>query len=149
MASDDIYKYLGLFVVIVFVAYIALKSLTFQARMIEGMKSKDEDVNTDKDKKPEAIKSHTDTILDGLLIDKYRSSYDDTIIELEENTSATILAGILKNAETISADPSSETSQKFIVAINNLKSFKDTLNDAMKYLDGMKSTGKAAGGKWF
>jgi hypothetical protein len=153
MASEDIYKYLGLAIVIVFVAYIIIKSLTFQARMIEGMKSKDDvDVATDKDKKPEAIKSNTNTILDSLLIDKYRPSYDDTIIELEENISATILAGILKNAENISADPSSEKSQQFITAINNLKTFKDTLNDAMKYLDGIKSSGAgklATGGKWF
>jgi hypothetical protein len=74
-----------------------------------------------------------------LLIEKYRSTYDDTIIELEENISATILSGILTNAETISADPTSDKSQKFITATNNLKAFKDTLNDAMKYLDSIKN----------
>jgi hypothetical protein len=152
MEIDNIYKYLGLAIIILLVAYIALKSLTFQARLIEGMTSKENDVSTDKDKKPDAIKANTTTILDGLLIDKYRPSYDDTIIELEENINATILAGILKNAESIAADPSSEKSQKFITAVNNLKTFKETLNDAMKYLDGMKSSTKSAtggGGKWF
>ena len=150
MEIDNIYKYLGLAIIIVLVAYIAIKSLTFQARLIEGMTSKENDVSTDKDKKPDAIKANTTTILDGLLIDKYRPSYDDTIIELEENINATILAGILKNAESIAADPSSEKSQKFITAVNNLKTFKETLNDAMKYLDGMKSSTKSAtGGKWF
>lgn len=156
MEIDAIYKYLGLAVVVLFVIYIIMKSLTFQARLIEGMKSGADDsadTNTDKDKVPEAIKSYSNTILDGLLIDKYRPSYDDTIIDLEENISATILAGILKNAENIAADPSSEKSQNFITAINQLKTFKDTLNDAIKYLDGVKTTTDssktAKGGKWF
>lgn len=156
METDTIYKYLGLAIVILFVSYIIIKSLTFQARLIEGMATNsnstdDSTVNTDKDKIPDAIKSNSTNILDGLLIDKYRSSYDDTIIELEENINATILAGILKNAEKLSADPSSDDSQKFITAINNLKTFKDTLNDAMKYLDGVSTTtnDKKPTSKWF
>jgi hypothetical protein len=133
-ASEDIYKYLGLGIVVLFVAYVVIKSLTFQAKLFEGMTS-----GTDKDKKAESIKSNTTSVLDALLIEKYRSNYVDTIIELEENISATILSGILTNSETISADPSSETSQKFITSTNNLKAFKDTLNDAMKYLDSIKN----------
>jgi hypothetical protein len=50
-ASEDIYKYLGLGIVVLFVVYIIIKSLTFQARLFEGMTSKDEDAKTDKDKK--------------------------------------------------------------------------------------------------
>jgi hypothetical protein len=156
MDSDTIYKYLGLAIVILFVTYIILKSLTFQAKLIEGLttnSSDDPSVNTDKDKVPDAIKSNSTNILDGLLVDKYRSSYDNTIIELEENINATILAGILKNAEKISYDPSSDESQKFITAINNLKNFKDTLNDTMKYLDGISSSGNdktpISSNKWF
>lgn len=154
MESDTIYKYLGLTIVILFVSYIIIKSLTFQARLIEGMatnSSNDSTVNTDKDKIPDAIKSNSTNILDGLLIDKYRSSYDDTIIDLEENINATILAGVLKNAEKISDDPSSDNSQKLIAYINNLKTFKDTLNDAMKYLDGIStaSNDKKSKHKWF
>ena len=133
-ASEDIYKYLGLGIVVLFVVYVVIKSLTFQAKLFEGMTSW-----TDKDKKAESIKSNTTSVLDALLIEKYRSNYVDTIIELEENISATILSVILTNSETISADTSSETSQKFITTTNNLKAFKDTLNDAMKYLDSIKN----------
>ena len=148
MELDNIYKYLGLAIVVFIVIYIVIKSLTFQARLIEGMTNDTTAVATDKDKQPDAIKTYTTTILDGLLIDKYRPSYDDTIIELEDNISATILSGILKNAEMIASDPSSEKAQKFITAVNTLKMFKDTLNDSMKYLDGMKSASKT-GGKWY
>ena len=150
MTSEDIYKYLGLAIVIVFVIYIAIKSLTFQARLIEGMKSKDDaTTTTDKDKVSDAIKSHTNTLLDGLLIDKYRSSYDDTIIELEEFINASLLDGIVKNAENIATDIASDNSQKLITFCNSLKAFKDTLNDSMKYLDGMKSSNAAKSGKFF
>lgn len=151
MELDNIYKYLGLAIIILVVVYVVMKSLTFQARLIEGMKEKDkEDASTtDKDKVPDAIKSHTNTILDGLLIDKYRSSYDDTIIDLEENINATLLSGVVKYAEIIATDPASDNSQKFIIYCNQLKAFKDTLNDTMKYLDGMKSSGAAKSGKFF
>ena len=152
MELDNIYKYLGLTIVAIIALYIILKSLTFQARVIEGLTSSSNEA-TDKDKVPAAIKSHTTALLDGLLIDKYRSSYDDTIIDLEENINATLLSSILKNAELISSDPSSDASQKSIVTLNNLKAFKDTLNESMKYLDGMKSSGSGSGseqgGKWF
>ena len=160
MELDNIYKYLGLAIIILVVVYVVMKSLTFQARLIEGMKEKDKEdapTTTDKDKVPDAIKSHTNTILDGLLIDKYRSSYDDTIIDLEENINATLLSGVIKYAEIVASDPSSGNSQKFMTFCNLLKEFKGTLNDTMKYLDGMKSSGAGAGanagtgksGKWF
>ena len=140
MELDNIYKYLGLAVIILVVVYVVMRSLTFQARLIEGMKSKDkeEETTTDKDKVPDAIKSKTNTILDSLLVDKYRSSYDDTIIELEEYVNVTILAGIISSAEAIATAPGSEPSQHTINVLNNLQAFKATLNDSMKFLDGMK-----------
>ena len=35
--SDSIYKYVGLFIVSLFVIYIVLRTLNFQAKIIEGM----------------------------------------------------------------------------------------------------------------
>ena len=103
--------------------------------------------------KSTAIKAHTTTTEDALLVSKYRKSYEEIIIELEENINATILAGIVNNAEKISGDPSSVDSQKFISSMNSMKIFKDTLNDTMKFLDAMK-VGNAGDGdkpqnKWF
>ena len=151
MTSEDIYKYLGLAIVIVVVAYIAIKSLTFQARLIEGMKSKDneETTTTDKDKVADAIKSKTNAMLDSLLVDKYRSSYDDTIIELEEYVNVTILTNVTNFAETIATPGPSSTAM--MTALNTLQAFKATLNDSMKYLDGIKSSNSGSGksGKFF
>ena len=85
-ASEDIYKYLGLGIVVLFVVYVVIKSLTFQAKLFEGMTS-----GTDKDKKAESIKSNTTSVLDALLIEKYRSNYVDTIIEFGHSFSCPVI----------------------------------------------------------
>ena len=134
MNSDNIYKYLGLAVVVVFALYIVLKSMKFQANVIEGMASAAAGT-TSTDNLPSAVKSNTDTIEDALTITKYRRSYEDTLINLETSAGVSMLSAISKNAETISKDPTSVASQKIITTINNLKAFKDSLNDTMVTLD--------------
>jgi hypothetical protein len=133
MESDDIYKYVGFFIVILFLIYVVIRTLKFQFSAIEGMAGMT--ANTDKDKVPEGIKSNTNTVEDGLLIDKYTKAYEDTIIELDANVDMFILAQVLKNAEQLSEDLGSEENQKIIIKINNAKSFKDTLNHSIKVLD--------------
>jgi len=134
MDSDNIYKYLGLAVIAVFVLYIVLKSMKFQANIIEGMASASAGT-TSTDDMPSAVKSNTDTIEDALTITKYRRTYEDTLINLETSASVSMLSAVTKNAETISKDPTSVESQKIITSINNLKAFKDSLNDTMSALD--------------
>jgi hypothetical protein len=134
MDSDNIYKYLGLAVIAVFVLYIVLKSMKFQANIIEGMASAGAGT-TSTDNMPSAVKSNTDTIEDALTITKYRRVYEDTLINLETSASVSMLSAVTKNAETISKDPTSVESQKIITSVNNLKAFKDSLNDTMTALD--------------
>lgn len=140
MESDDIYKYLGLFVVVVFVVYIVIKTMNFQLQMVEGFTASDSTSNsggvtTDKNKVPDAIKNNTDKISDALLTDKYLRAYEDTIIDLSSNIDMYILSEVLKNAESISADPGSSSNQSIISRINSAKTFSDALNQAMKTLD--------------
>jgi hypothetical protein len=138
MDSDDIYKYLGLFVVVVFVVYIVIKTMNFQVKMVEGFTAPDaasSSANTDKNKVPDAIKSNTDKMSDALLTDKYLQAYEDTIMELDSNIDIYILSQVLANAESISADPGSTANQIILSKLNNAKTFSDTLNHAMKTLD--------------
>jgi len=128
MESEDIYKYVGFTIIVICLIYIGIKTLKFQYATVEGM-------TTDKDKVPEAIKSNTTMIEDSLLIDKYTKAYEDTIIDLDANMDINILSTILQSAEKLAASPFSEENQKLIIALNNLKSFKDTLNHAIKVLD--------------
>jgi|TARA_R110002073_G_scaffold88228_5_gene209467 hypothetical protein len=134
MNSDSIYKCLGLAVIVVYVLYIVLKSMKFQANIIEGMASSSA-VATSADDLAAAVKSNTDSIEDALTITKYRRSYEDTIINLEASAGVSMLSAIVKNAETISKDPTSTEAQKIIQSINALKAFKDSLNDTMVTLD--------------
>jgi len=140
MESDDIYKYLGLFVVVVFVVYIVIKTMNFQLKMVEGFTAPDttnspSGVTTDKNKIPDAIKNNTDKMSDALLTDKYLRVYEDTIIDLSSNIDMYILSEVLKNAESISVDPSTTANQLIITKLNNAKAFSDTLNQAMTILD--------------
>jgi hypothetical protein len=90
---------------------------------------------TDKTNISSAVKSNTNTIEDMLLVSKYRDSYEKTIINLESNVSFALLSAVVNNAESISKNPTSTDSQTMISNINNLKTFRSTLNDAMKVLD--------------
>jgi hypothetical protein len=147
MESDDIYKYLGLFIVVLFLVYIVIKTMNFQLKMVEGFDIKSAasslssstststTTTTDKDKVPDAIKSNTSKVSDSLLIDKYLRIYEDTIIDLDANIDMYLLQQVLLNAEGISADPGSDASQAIITKINNAKTFADSLNQAIKILD--------------
>lgn len=136
METDDIYKYVGFFIVILFLIYVVIRTLKFQFSAMEGMTGMNlNKTTTDKDKVPEAIKSNTNKVEDGLLIDKYTKTYEDTIIDLDANVDMFILEQVLKNAEQLSGDLGSDDNQKIISNLNSAKSFKDTLNHAIKVLD--------------
>ena len=139
MESDDIYKYIGLFIVVVFLLYVVINTLKFQVNVLEGLtmptRMSKTTLTTDKDKVPDAIKSNTSMAEDALLIDKYTKAYEDTIIDLDSNIDIFILSQVLQNAESISADPGSDENQKILAKINTAKMFKDSLNHAIKVLD--------------
>ena len=141
MKSDDICKYLGWSVLVLILLYVCIRSLRFQANIIEGLTSKNDSssdssgTTTDKDNIADAVKSNTATIADPLLVTKYRSSYEDSIIAMEANVSASLLSEMMNNADTVSKDPTSIDAQKSIVIMNNLSTYRETLNRAMNILD--------------
>lgn len=92
-----------------------------------------ENFSADRENSPERIKGLRNEVEDRMLISKYRKSYEDTIIELDDAISMTILSEVCENAEKIAKNPTE--SSAMIRKINDLKTFKDTLNEAMKTLD--------------
>ena len=149
MEADDIYKYVGLFIIVVFLLYVVINVLKLQVKALEGFtlpeglsesksimdKKTTTNVTTDKNKVPDAIKSNTANVQDALSIDKYSKAYEDTIVDLYINTEVFILSQILTNAENISADPGSDKNQKLMTTLNNAKEFKLTLNSAIVALN--------------
>lgn len=92
-----------------------------------------ENFSSDRENSPERIKGSRNEVEDRMLISKYRKSYEDTIIELDDAISMTILSEVCENAEKIAKNPTESIAM--IRKINDLKAFKDTLNEAMKTLD--------------
>ena len=122
-------RYLGGGLAILLIAYLIVFSFGVQSKIVETMVSG----SSDKSNVSESIKNNTNEVEDRLLIGKYRKAYEDTIIELDENVSTVLLSEVVNNAETISQNPSD--AQDAIIKINNLKAFKDSLNEAMTVLD--------------
>jgi hypothetical protein len=132
--SEDLYKIVGLIVVIIFVVSIGAKMFSYQAKVIEGMTNS----STDKDTISSAVSSNTDKLSDTLLASKYRSNYEDTIINLEKAVSVGILSEVINNAQTISSDPASSKALTAMSSINTMLTFRETLNQSMIILDKSK-----------
>lgn len=113
-------QYLCVAAIVIFII-IVIASFADNYKLVEGM--------TD----PETIKSVADDIRSELNISAKRNTLEDVIIALEDNISLSLLLEVKNNAESISRNPIK--AQDAIVKINNLKAFKDSLNDAMATLD--------------
>tara|TARA_Y100001935_G_scaffold255449_1_gene268551 strand:+ start:2083 stop:2478 length:396 start_codon:yes stop_codon:yes gene_type:complete len=129
MVLDGFYKSLGLAIVVLFSIYIVICSFRVQTKVIETLVSGP----NDRSKTPAQIKNYTDEAEDRLLVSKYRKSYEDTIIELEDSINTAILSEVINSAEEVAKDPKSASAT--ITKINGMKAFKDTLNEAMQTLD--------------
>ena len=132
--ADDLYKIVGLIVVIIFVVSIGAKMFSYQSKVLEGMTNS----STDKDTISSAVSSNTDKLSDTLLVSKYRSNYEDTIINLEKAVGIGILSEVINNAETISSDPASSKALTAMSSINTMQTFRETLNQSMIILDKSK-----------
>ncbi len=71
----------------------------------------------------DAIKANADKINDALLLDKYKSNYEDIIINLESVVTNTMLSSLKPLALAISKDPTSQDSQTAMVGLENLNKF--------------------------
>lgn len=132
--SDDLYRIVGLSVVILVVVAIGAKMLKYQTKVIEGMTT----TATGKENIASAVERNAEKINDILLPSKYRSSFEDTIINLEKAIGLAIVFEVVNNAETISADPTSAEGQKAMASINTMETFRASLNQAMVVLDKSK-----------
>jgi len=144
--TDKLYKYIGLGVVGIVLLYIILRTLKFQLNVVEGLTTMSSSAsapigtNTDVINTPIAIDNNSTMVEDTLLINKYQKSYEDTIIALDKSVDFSILQTILKNAESISVNPTSNDSMQTITMVNNLKQFKDSLNEAMTFMNSIASS---------
>ena len=128
---NEWYKFVGLAIVLYVILCLILKSYSYQKKVVENMTS----ISTAKDSISGVVSSNSDVIGDALLISKYRSDYEDTIINLEKAVGLGLLSEVINNAETISKDPVSTDSITAINNINSLRTFRESLNTSMIILD--------------
>ena len=149
--EKDVYQYLGLCTMIIFVSYILIRTLRFQSKIFEVL------TNSTKSTKSVISKENNGKLSDTintniknvnikmseiLSLDKYKINYENLIISLEEYSNNIMFAkimsignkiGLLTKGEHINDDIIHE-----IDNANKLKSFIDTLNAGMKFIDNTK-----------
>lgn len=131
ISMNECYKFIGLAMLFFILLCLILKAFSYQKKVIENMTT----TRTSKDSISGAVSTNTDVIGDALLITKYRSDYEDTIINLEKAVGLGLVSEVINNAETISKDPVSKDSITAINNINSLKLFRESLNTSILILD--------------
>lgn len=152
--EENIYRYLGLGVVILVALYILIKTLTFQGKIIEGLTNSTEAtseptssaeislLNTVTSKSTEGITAQNNKLQDILALDKYRTDYENLIIALEDYANVmmfTKVVGIGAKVSTLSnGQPVTNGIIEDMEKANKLKEFISTLNASMSYIDKSK-----------
>ena len=156
--AEDIYKYLGLAVVIILVFVFVSKCMRVQFKVMENFISRssskddsdDDDSSGSSDSSPvsnlaQQVLDKSQSLEDALLIDKYKDDYEDLII----NTEAMASMGQLAMLKQLAPSMGSSKSDDLINKINNLQTFKTALDNMMKDLDKKPSVGRGSGGGFF
>ena len=104
--------------------------LKYQVKIVEGITN----MASDSSDIASLIKDDTTKTLDTLLIGKYRTNYEDIIINMNDWCDAQILNSVVSGDLDCKNGCNDKLLGK-IRNINDLESFKGTLNKTMKYLD--------------
>ena len=144
--SDDIYKYLGFIVVVVLVCVFVSKCMRMHFSIIEGMTSGSKD-SSEESTNSSSVSTLAQEVLekgqeieDNLLIEKYKDDYEDLIINTDTMVSMSQL-GMLKQ---LSNNVDVKKTDELIKKINDIETFKMSLNSMMKSLD-KKSSSESGG----
>jgi len=123
--DNKLFQYLGCSVMILVALYIIISLFKYQVVMLEGFHTSGE--ASDSTVLAEEIKKKTTLMLDSLLIDKYRTNYEDVLINYHEYLNAMTLHLVTTN--------SMETLDKLPNKLGPIRLAREAINDTMKYLD--------------
>lgn len=134
---EDLYKQIGLVSVILVSIYFFYKVLQINTSIMEGFVSKKSKKAASKNHVSEireSMKKKTEQLKDTLLISKYKTDYEDIIIELEDYLNLSMLQAINILSST-SKESLGKDDIELINNINSVNKFKNTLNGVMKFID--------------
>lgn len=128
MDVNNVYMTVGLFVIILFVIWIFTKLLNLQNNVIEGLSNNKN--NEDPAEIVNQLNNKIRTYKDTLLINKYKTNYEDMIIAVEE----------MINLETLKTLREKDVvyDEKSVEKMNHLENLKSNLNNLMQYIDTYK-----------
>ena len=137
--SNPLYRYVGMAIVILISVYITGQCLNYQNYIIEGLANHKRDNIVDKDhyaQLDQELKNLNEKKRDTLLIRKYKSQFEDLLIEVNENTNIQLLQNINEYANSLVQNKNeNKNSKKYLENINNLYNLNRALNSVMKYVD--------------
>ena len=130
LTSSKFFQYLGCALVILIVFYIVMSLCNYQLKLVETLTN----MSSDSVSTAATIKESTTKTLDTLLINKYRSNYEDIIINMNNWCDAEILRTIV-SGDIDCKNGCDDKFMKKIHTVNDLGNFKGYLNKSMGFLD--------------
>jgi len=137
LKEEEIYRYLGIFTVTLFFIYIVSCVLNTQNNIIEGLTNQKKSLNIQDDlfsNLDKHLKENNDRLSDSLLIKKYKTQYEDSIIEIDTNTELKILQLTILYGNAL-ANKDDKEAKKYLEEINLLQNLKTSLKNTMKHVD--------------
>lgn len=137
LKEEEIYRYLGIFTLTLFFIYIVSCVLNTQNNIIEGLTNQKKPLNIQDDlfsNLDKHLKENNDRLSDSLLIKKYKTQYEDSIIEIDTNTELKILQLTILYGNAL-ANKDDKEAKKYLEEINLLQNLKASLKDTMKHVD--------------
>ena len=137
LKEDEIYRYLGIGTLTLFFIYIVGCVLNTQNNIIEGLTNQKKPLNIQDDlfsNLDKHLKENNDRLSDSLLIKKYKTQYEDSIIEIDTNTELKILQLTILYGNAL-ANKHDKEAKKYLEEINLLQNLKTSLKNTMKHVD--------------
>lgn len=137
LKEEEIYRYLGIFTLTLFFIYIVSCVLNTQNNIIEGLTNQKKPLNIQDDlfsNLDKHLKENNDRLSDSLLIKKYKTQYEDSIIEIDTNTELKILQLTILYGNAL-ANKDDKEAKKYLEEINLLQNLKTSLKNTMKHVD--------------
>lgn len=137
LKEEEIYRYLGIFTLTSFFIYIVSCVLNTQNNIIEGLTNQKKPLNIQDDlfsNLDKHLKENNDRLSDSLLIKKYKTQYEDSIIEIDTNTELKILQLTILYGNAL-ANKDDKEAKKYLEEINLLQNLKVSLKNTMNHVD--------------
>ena len=134
---EDLFKIIGVLIIISFIIYVLMKTLRLHKDVVEGLTpapttTSSTGVATNASGYANAITLAAVQMQDTLLITKYRADYENVLIAMDGYISTVMLNTVL----TIdTANPGSAANIALFNTINTLNSAKTSLSSVMSFVD--------------